>query len=379
MSTTKATTSCISCSKQENNSYPIFPEPTATEISLIRESGLFDEEYYRKNYLKSRTEIMHPLVHFMRYGLKKGYKPNPYFDPRQYFTNHPDVKNAGINPLLHYCFCLSSFRKMLYSTDNDNGCFSEDMLKLIWSQISTVMVDNIALKFHRINAITAYRIDSFFEKEPETINWLNAFTDNAVFWDIGANIGLYSIYAQKIHHAKVYAFEPSVFNLELLVRNAALNILRQEENSISIIPICLSNKTKFGNFEMSSMANGGACSTFDEGYDQHGNTLQKCFEYALPGITPDTLVELYNLDIPDYIKIDVDGIEHLILSGMKRLLKNPKVKSVLVETNFDFTEHASLINDVLKNSGFTLCVRAHATFFDASPYRNTYNCIWNRQ
>jgi len=362
---------------QANEYWPVFPEPTDEEVLLVTQSGLFDEKWYRENYLMGRTEVMPPLIHFMRYGLRKGYKPNPHFDPRQYLTENPEAMRAGINPLLHYCIFMSAFKRQLGS--NQNGRISEAALDSIWSQISTVMVGDIALKFHRINAVTAYRIDSFFEKEPETIDWLNTFADNAVFWDVGANIGLYSIYAQKIHHAKVYAFEPSVFNLELLARHAAINTLHQTDNKISIVPVCLSDSTKFGEFELSYMTHGEACSTFAEGYDHHGNTLQKCFGYTMPGITADALIELYNLEIPDYIKIDVDGTEHLILSGMKKTLANSKVKSVLVETSFDFNEHASMINEVLKNCGFTLAVRAHADFYDASPYRNTYNCIWNRQ
>ena len=133
-----------------------------------------------------------------------------------------------------------------------------------------------------------------------------------------------------------------------------------------------------GDFELSSTAHGEACSTFAEGYDQHGKRLKKCFAYTMPGITADELIELYHMEIPDYIKIDVDGTEHLILSGMIKTLKHSKVKSILVETSFDFTEQASMINEILKNSGFSLTVRAHAKFYDTSPYRYTYNCIWSR-
>lgn len=362
---------------QTNGYWPVFPEPTEEEVSLITQSGLFDEKWYRKNYLMGRAEILPPLIHFMRYGLCKGYKPNPHFDPRQYWTDNPEARQAGINPLLHYCIFMSTFKNQLSS--NQNGRTLEAALETIWSQLSTVMVGNIALKFHRINSVTAYRIDSFYEKEPETINWINSFADKTVFWDIGANIGLYSIYAQIIHQTKVYAFEPSVFNLELLARHAAINSDHQTDNKITIIPVCLSNITKFEEFELSSMMHGEACSTFAEGYDQHGNTLQKCFGYIMPGITADALVELYNMEIPDYIKIDVDGTEHLVLSGMKKILTNAKVKSVLVETSFDFVEHASMINKILNDCGFTLAVRAHADFYDTSPYKNTYNCIWNRQ
>jgi FkbM family methyltransferase len=45
----------------------------------------------------------------------------------------------------------------------------------------------------------------------------------SVLWDIGANVGLYSCYAVKARDCRVFAFEPSVFNLELLARNIFLN------------------------------------------------------------------------------------------------------------------------------------------------------------
>ena len=45
------------------------------------------------------------------------------------------------------------------------------------------------------NKITATRVNSIFSKEPETIEWIKSFENNSIFWDIGANIGLYSLYA----------------------------------------------------------------------------------------------------------------------------------------------------------------------------------------
>jgi len=361
---------------QPEECWTVYPEPTDEEIALVTRSGLFDEDWYRATYLLGRTAVMPPLVHFLRYGPRKGYKPNPHFDPRKYLAQTPEAQDCGVNPLLHYCRFISAFKTHVVS--DKSGRFAETALQSIWSQISDVMVGDTTLKFHRMNAVTAYRIDSFFEKEPETIDWINSFSKGAVFWDIGANIGLYSVYAQKVSHAKVYAFEPSVFNLELLARHAAINS-GQTSEKISIIPICLSDATKFGEFELSYMTHGEACSTFDEGYDHHGNALQKCFGYTMPGITADAMVKLYNLEIPDYIKIDVDGTEHLILAGMKNILSSKKVKSVLVETTFDFNKHATMIESILKEAGFSLTVRTHAEFYDSSPYRDTYNCIWNRQ
>ena len=56
--------------------------------------------------------------------------------------------------------------------------------------------------------ITKWRVDSFFFKEPETLQWIDSFTNKnkIIFWDIGANIGLYSMYAAVKHrNIKIYS------------------------------------------------------------------------------------------------------------------------------------------------------------------------------
>ena len=79
--------------------------------------------------------------------------------------------------------------------------------------------DGVVLKFSSPNNLSRWRIKTFSKKEPETLDWINNFRSNSVFWDIGANIGIYSCYAAKKKSCKVYAFEPSVFNLDLLAKN----------------------------------------------------------------------------------------------------------------------------------------------------------------
>ena len=76
--------------------------------------------------------------------------------------------------------------------------------------------------------------------------------------------------------ARVYSFEPSVFNLELLARNIELNGLQKK---ICIIPTPLSNKLSFNMFQMSNTEWGGALSTFEHKINQDGELLKKVFEY----------------------------------------------------------------------------------------------------
>ena len=68
------------------------------------------------------------------------------------------------------------------------------------------------IKFFVPNQLVVYRVNTYFTKEPETLEWIDSFEkkDNLIFWDIGANIGLYSIY-NSLKHPKstTIAFEPS--------------------------------------------------------------------------------------------------------------------------------------------------------------------------
>ena len=56
-------------------------------------------------------------------------------------------------------------------------------------------------------------------------------------------------------------------------------------------------------------------------------------ELLILGTSINYLLENKILEIPDYIKIDVDGIEHLILEGGNKFLNNQKIKSLSIEIN----------------------------------------------
>src|SRR3990167_8176822 len=109
------------------------------------------------------------------------------------------------------------------------------------------------------NALCHYRAKTFSTKEPETLQWIDNIPEKSVFWDIGANIGLYSLYAAKRRHCRVWAFEPSVFNLELLARNIFLNKLTYQ---ICIVPIALNEELSENLIRMTTTDWSGALSTF---------------------------------------------------------------------------------------------------------------------
>lgn len=68
-------------------------------INLIRNSEYFDEEYYKSENPQLKID---PCTHYYYKGWKKGISPSYKFSTKHYLENNPDVKNSGINPLLHY-------------------------------------------------------------------------------------------------------------------------------------------------------------------------------------------------------------------------------------------------------------------------------------
>ncbi len=222
------------------------------------------------------------------------------------------------------------------------------------SSYKTKKVNDKNLLFFTPNDLCEMRVETLFTKEPETIKWIDNFSvkSNSTFWDIGANIGLYSIYAAAKHkNLNVISFEPALSNLRVLSRNISINNF---SNKIKIFQVALSNKKNtFQEFNESIFQEGGSLNTFGEKFGFDGNLINKKNTYSIYGTTLNYLVENEILEIPDYIKIDVDGIEHLILSGANKFLKNDKIKGICVEINEKFLQQKKSISDLLINSDFT--------------------------
>ena len=64
--------------------------------------------------------------------------------------------------------------------------------------------------------------------------------------------------------------------------------------------------------------------------------------------TLDDLCFKWNLPIPSYLKIDVDGIENKIIDKAKNVLKDSNLHSVLIEINENRNEDINIIKLLLK-------------------------------
>ena len=229
------------------------------------------------------------------------------------------------------------------------------------------------MSFYSPNRLNHFRIETFSTKEPETLEWINKFSEKSVFWDIGANIGLYSCYAAKRTNCYVYSFEPSVFNLEILAKNININKLNEK---ISIVSLPLTNIIKETDFNMSSTEWGGAVSTFGEKHIYDGTKINQKFNYKMIGLSMDECIDKLKIKKPDYIKIDVDGIEHLILEGGKMTLQN--AKSILIEIDENFSKQVEKTKEYFTKAGFILKKKTHSKMIEESKINSIFNQIWEK-
>lgn len=230
------------------------------------------------------------------------------------------------------------------------------------------------LSFAVPNVLNQFRVDSFATKEPETLQWIDGIPSGAVLWDVGANVGLYACYAAKARNCRVIAFEPSVFNLELLSRNIFLNGLTER---VTLVSLPLSSRVAESTLSMTSMQWGGALSTFGESYGFDGRPLDKIFECRTIGLSMDDAIEKLGLPYPDYIKMDVDGIEHLILGGGPKVLH--RVRGLSVEINDAFEAQANQSKTVLESAGLRFISKQHSEMIEGNQsFNRTFNQVWAR-
>ena len=191
--------------------------------------------------------------------------------------------------------------------------------------IKTVVTDRGELRFnHLASAYVASGIERFHDDEPETLQWIDNFKNGDVYWDIGANIGLYTLYAALGTGIEVYAFEPSALNYKLLIEHLKLNRLDQ---AVVALPVAFSDTTAVDSIFTHHGVPGSGSSLFTP-QSQFGE-YKAAFTQGIVSYEMDRFRMDFNLSQPDHVKIDVDGIEPRIIRGGIKTLSG--VKSLLIE------------------------------------------------
>ncbi len=294
---------------------------------------------------------------------------------------HPATERSLIivvKKLSLFCFKILSFLDKIFNIITKRSI-------LVWfkefiqnESYKKIQILNQKINFFIPNQLVEWRVDTFHTKEPETLDWIDTFDKSGdfIFWDIGANIGLYSIYNSLKHKkSQTIYFEPSTSNLRVLSRNISINNLF-DRIKIFTAPLT-KGENKFLIMKEGEFQEGGALNSFGENFDFEGKKFSSKMNYQIYGTNINYLIDNKILDIPDYIKIDVDGIEHLILEGGNKYLSNKKIKSLSIEINENFTEQHEKVIEIMKKNDFKILHKKHnEDLFKNDPY-NKFIRIFN--
>jgi FkbM family methyltransferase len=210
------------------------------------------------------------------------------------------------------------------------AAFRSESITALWDgMVVETPIGTGRLRFFAPTPILRWRAHTALEKEPETLRWLDQMDRDAVLWDIGANIGLFSLYAAASRQCTVLAFEPSAANFAVLTRNVQLNRLHQ---LVTAYCLALAGETSLGVLNLDSPAMGTAMTQFGRPGDRSPySKTDTPLMHGMVGFTVDDFVTQFAPPLPTHIKLDVDGLEWPILRGATRTLSAPRLQSLMVE------------------------------------------------
>lgn len=179
--------------------------------------------------------------------------------------------------------------------------------------------------------LEVWRAETLFTKEPATVEWLQQLQPGEVFYDVGANIGCYTLLAASRvgPTGHVYAFEPHLPTMAALIRNVVQNGLTDR---VTVLPMPLSLEEGYCYF--------GSVSTHP-GSSGHQLGAGGCFATICATASLDALLDSGVIIPAHLVKIDIDGQEANVIRGMSHwLLRDDHPRSLQMEMHPDYREVA---------------------------------------
>jgi FkbM family methyltransferase len=206
------------------------------------------------------------------------------------------------------------------------------------------------LKFWCASPTSAKRAVAFMRHEPDTRSWIDAYVrPGDHLWDVGANVGAYTLYACLTPNVTVTAFEPVAGTFAILARDIEVNGL-----GARVVPLCLALSSANGivPIYLSSLEPGAAMHALQEPENVRGKFAAAGVQHIM-AMRGDGLCKELRLRAPEHVKIDVDGHELRVIEGLGDLL--PLIRTVWIEMvdAADQSGENARIRELLETHGFS--------------------------
>ena len=224
------------------------------------------------------------------------------------------------------------------------------ILDPIINRKTLISVPNSKIKISYCNfgPTTRWRAKLSISKEKNTIKWINSFEDGAKFIDVGAHMGIFTLYAAMVKNCSVVSIEPSSITSCILNLNVYDN---QLNDKVVVYTSAAGNRKSINKYHMGYMTIDAASGNPFNPVDPRGRDYVPTFSQGVVEITLDDLYRTY--DYFDYVKIDIDGNEDRCLNGAKKMFNDKRLKSILIELNAKSDNYHSIVK-MIESFGFEL-------------------------
>jgi FkbM family methyltransferase len=207
--------------------------------------------------------------------------------------------------------------------------------------------------------------------EPELLDFIDAIPTGSTLYDIGASTGIFAMYAA-CSGCRVAAFEPEAANFSVLSHNAFLNRGGMQYPA-QCFNLALSDSTGLSNMYIKKYEAGGHLKILGQPKEVGASdTFEPEHVQQVLTFTLDDFLAHTQLPAPEYIKIDVDGAELLVLQGLSGVLRSPRLKSVFIELEESKSDTALCIA-ALAGAGLELIHKKQV-----QNYSGLHNLIFSR-
>lgn len=242
--------------------------------------------------------------------------------------------------------------------------------------VRTVMARGVQIRFAVSNPRLGVWAEQFERIEPELLDAIDALPEGTVFYDLGASIGLFSLYAALKRRCPVVAFEPDAQNYATLELNHLLNRDRLAAPYLSFA-VAVSDQTGLGHMHARLYGAGEHTKVLDRARMQDTKEdftpthVQSVLTFPL-----DRLLAEFALPRPQFLKIDVDGAETQVLRGAAATLDDPDLRTVFIE----LSEHDGPPAEaaMLEAHGFRVAAKVPVVRLSGGFYSDLYNWIFRR-
>lgn len=209
----------------------------------------------------------------------------------------------------------------------------------VFPTVRIVDLGGHSVVFETTNSVEDYRANKLGGERELVERYVELLEDEMVVWDVGANIGVFSLFAARAN-AQVHSFEPDPGFAKRLKRNVYLN---GQEDTITIHETALNDDS-------------GEITLYTDGVDGTSPGLSKDDNEKRDEVVVEQLRgDAVNVQTPDLLKVDVEGAEAGVIRGMADILES--IDTIMIEIHPTmlprFGDEPEDVTDVIESHGFS--------------------------